>query len=125
MLKAHPRNGSFRGTRRRLAPLHKGWEAGISVPSETTSAGRGEMQTDRSQPDSQHLAAVRLGVTLVALLVLAGSALLVLLIDDKDGALFTALAATLLGWLVTLILAKPSTESSTSIVNPDDDRSPS
>jgi hypothetical protein len=85
----------------------------------------GGMGTERCRPDFQRLGAVRLAVTIVALLVLAASALLVLLIDDREGVLITTLAATLLGWLVTLILAKASTESSTSIANPDDDRSPS
>jgi hypothetical protein len=85
----------------------------------------GEMETERCQPDFQRLGAVRLAVTIVALLVLTGSALLVLLIGDRKGTLITILTATLGGWLVTLILAKASVESPTSIVNPDDDSSPS
>lgn len=85
----------------------------------------GGMETERCQPDFQRLGAVRLAVTIVALLVLAGSALLVLLTDDREGALIITLAATLGGWLVTLVLAKASMGSCTSIVNPDDDRSPS
>jgi hypothetical protein len=83
------------------------------------------MQTERFQPNPQYLATLRLGVTIVALLLLAGSMLLVWLIDDRDAALIIALAAILVGWVVTLILAKPSAESPTQIINSDDDSSPS
>ena len=83
------------------------------------------MQTERSQRNPQYLDAVRLGVTIVALLLLAASMLLVWLMGDRDATRIMALAATLLGWVVTLRLAKPSTESPTSITNTDDDNSPS
>jgi acyl-CoA synthetase (AMP-forming)/AMP-acid ligase II len=83
------------------------------------------MQTERFQPNPQYLATLRIGVTIVALLLLAGSMLLVWLIDDRDAALIVTLAATLVGWVVTLILAKPSAQSPTQITNLDDDNSPS
>lgn len=83
------------------------------------------MQTERFQPNPRYLATLRLGVTIVALLLLAGSMLLVWLMDDRDAALIIALAALLVGWVVTLILAKPSAESPTRITSFDDDSSPS
>jgi uncharacterized membrane protein YqjE len=83
------------------------------------------MRTERFQPNPRHLIALRLGVTIVALSLLAGSVLLVWLIDDRDAALIITLAAILVGWVVTLILAKPSAESPTQITNFDDDNSPS
>ena len=83
------------------------------------------MQTERFQPNPQYLTALRLGVTIVALLLLAGSMFLVWLIDDENIALIITLAAILVGWVVTLILAKPSAESPTQIINFDDDSSPS
>jgi hypothetical protein len=83
------------------------------------------MQTERSQRSPQHLATLRLGVTIVALLLLAASMVLVWLMDDKNAARIIALVATLLGWVATLMLPKPSTESPTSITNADDDNSPS
>ncbi|HUW94492.1 MAG TPA: hypothetical protein VMW58_01780 [Anaerolineae bacterium] len=82
------------------------------------------MQTQRSRRNPQYLATLRLGVTIVALLLLAASMLLVWLMDDRDATPIIALAATLLGWVVTLMLAKPSTESPTPITNIEDDSSP-
>lgn len=61
----------------------------------------------------------------MALLLLAGSMLPVWLIDDRDAALIITLAPILVGWVVTLIQAKPSAESPTQITNLDDDSSPS
>lgn len=83
------------------------------------------MQTGRSQRNPQYPATLRLGATIVALLLLAASMLLVWLIDDRNATRIIALVAALLGWVVTLMLAKPSTESPTSITNTDDDNSPS
>lgn len=65
------------------------------------------MQTERSQRNPQYLDAVRLGVTIVALLLLAGSMLLVWLLDDRNATRIIALVATLLGWVITLMLPKP------------------
>jgi len=81
------------------------------------------MQPGRSQRNPQYLATVRIGVTIVALLLLAGSMLLVWLMDDRNATRIIALVATVLGWVVTLMLPKPSTESPTSITNTDDDNS--
>lgn len=83
------------------------------------------METERFQPNPPYLTTLRLGVTVVALLILAGSVLLLWLIDDQDAGLIIALAAILVGWVVALILAKPLPESPTQIINPDDDSSPS
>ena len=66
------------------------------------------MQIDRFESNARYLAALRLGVTIAALLLLAGSVLLVRLMDDRDAAPVITLASTILGWVVTLILAKPS-----------------
>lgn len=57
--------------------------------------------------EPRYLSKLRLGVTVVALLILAGSVLLVWLIDDTDAGLIIALAAVIVGWTVTLILAEP------------------
>jgi hypothetical protein len=81
------------------------------------------MRAGRLGAGSEHLAAVRLGVTLVALLVLAAGVLLVLVMGDRTRALIATLAATLVGWTVTLILAKLWAESPTSTINSDDDTS--
>jgi hypothetical protein len=68
---------------------------------------------------------LRLRVTLAALVILAGSTLVVWLTDDGDAALIITLAAILVGWAVTLILAERSAQSPTPIINLDDDNSPS
>jgi len=83
------------------------------------------MRTQRLHRNPRHLTALRLGVTIVSLVLLAGSILLVWLIDDRDAALIITLAAILVGWVLTLILGKPSAESPTHITNFDDDNSPS
>lgn len=86
---------------------------------------RVQVETERSQDNPQYLAAVRLGVTIVVLLLLAGSMLLVWLMDDRNATRIIALVATLLGWVVTLMLPKRSAESPTSITNANDDNSSS
>jgi hypothetical protein len=83
------------------------------------------VETESPQRDPQYLAALRTGMTIVALLLLAGSMLLVWLMDDRTATRIIALAATLLGWVVTLMLPRPPRESPTSITNTDDDNSPS
>ncbi len=65
------------------------------------------MQTERFQTNPRYLATLRLGITVVALLILAGSVLMLWLIDDQDAGLIVALAAVIVGWVVTLILAEP------------------
>jgi hypothetical protein len=98
-------------------------EMEICAALETPSVGGGVMRAGRLGAGSEHLAAVRLGVTLVALLVLAAGVLLVLVMGDRTRALIATLAATLVGWTVTLILAKLWAESPTSTINSDDDTS--
>lgn len=83
------------------------------------------MQTGEVKPSSQHFDRLRLGATIVTLLILAGSMLLVWLIDDRDAGLIITLVAIVVGWVLTLILAPPSPESPTLIINLDDDNSPS
>lgn len=53
--------------------------------------------TGSFKPSSQHLTRLRVGTTIVALVILAGSILLDCLIPDR--------AAMVLGWMVALIVA--------------------
>ncbi len=65
------------------------------------------MQTGTFKASRQYFARLRLGVTVTALLILAGSIILIWLVDHREAGLLITLAAVLVGWVVTLILAEP------------------
>ena len=54
---------------------------------------------------SRHLTRLRVGTTILALVILAGSILLGWLIPDKSATAMFTLVATVVGWMVALIAA--------------------
>ncbi len=65
------------------------------------------MQTHGSKPNPPSLGKLRVPIIVLALVILAGSVLLVWLMDDRHVGLVLALAAILVGWLLALILVEP------------------
>lgn len=57
------------------------------------------------KPSSQHLIRLRVGTTLLALVILAGSILLGCLIPDKSATAVFTVVAIVVGWMVALIVA--------------------
>jgi hypothetical protein len=67
----------------------------------------GDMQTHGAKSNPPSLGKLRVPITVLALVILAGSVLLVWLMDDRHVRLVLALAAILVGWLLALILVEP------------------
>ncbi len=65
------------------------------------------MQTHGSKSNPPTLGKLRVLITVLALVILAGTVLLVWLIDDSYVGPVLALAAILVGWLLALILVEP------------------
>lgn len=67
----------------------------------------GDMQTHGSKSNPPSPGKPRLPITVLALVILAGSILLVWLVDDSYVGPVLALAAIFVGWLLALILVEP------------------
>lgn len=65
------------------------------------------MQTHVSRTNPASVGKLRVRIISLALVILAGSVLLVWLTDHRDVKLVLALAAILVGWLLTLVVAEP------------------